>query len=732
MKLLRLVQIAVVATLLACLPQLAWATASVLQTGHAETASSVSTFGVTPTGLTAGSTVVTCSEINNNNTVSSAVGSVNGGYTATGADANDATNRRFSCWRHENVASGTETITFTYNASTTAPGIVWVEVGGVKTSSALDVAAAGKAQASTVGTDLITSNAATSTNQPALILSMGAGIFGNAPNAGTGYTSAATVDWGVTGPGGQLRIESKRITATGSQTATFTETAAVGHLIVMMVLDETANPILSSAPAFSSRTTSSITDVATSSETGTLYGVLVTSGSGAPTCTQIKAGQNSGGTSAYAAANVAATATVSASVAFTSLTSGTVKDGYFCVNGTGSGLDSTVYTLLNQYKAPAFSAAPSVTARATTSYTVGETLDGAGTVYLVTCKVPDTAPTIAQIKAGQCTGSVTATSAFNEAVTGADTQALSGLDTTIRPIYNIYVVGTYGSIDSAITTLTSQLLAAPTGQQYVVADVPWGGSANSVFANASPAVADGDVWMAPAVASPSPSNYAITQAADGTFQVATAGDQSRQSFISNVYDISVDGWYGTFTTYVNNHLPVCTGLPSSSGGTPGVTTVQTGVAITSIDWNTFFTDAENDALTISLSPSSVNSIPSSLALTTGVLAGAIGTAATSSLTFRATDITGEFTDCAAWSISAFDTVTVPTVTGQSFTQAANALAALQLSVPADQQSYKCRRVTAYDQILAQSPASGSVVNPFTTMHLTVAKACPFFISPVVK
>lgn len=213
-------------------------TASILQTGHNEVGTSVSTLTVTPTGLTAGSTVYLATELNRNNTVTSVVGSVNGAYTATGADADDGASRRLSSWRRENIASGTETITITYNSATSSPGVSWVEVGGVKTSSALDVAAAGKSQASTAGTDAQTSNAATNSNQPALIVSMSAGVFGNGPAAGTGYTNQALVDWGVTGPGGQIRIESKRITATGSQTATFTQTVAVGHLTVMAIFDE--------------------------------------------------------------------------------------------------------------------------------------------------------------------------------------------------------------------------------------------------------------------------------------------------------------------------------------------------------------------------------------------------------------------------------------------------------------------------------------------------------------
>lgn len=713
------------------LPQGAFATASILQTGHNETNSSVATLASTPTSLTAGSTVLVYVGLNHFYGVTSVVGSVNGAYTLTDNGADDSSGAtQFQVWRHANVASGSETITVTFDAARSNVGMIWVEVGGVKTSP-VDVIATGRVQTSPgATTDAVTSSAATSTAQPAIIIA-GSYSAASAPNVGTGYTNGMTVDWSPAGQGGAVRIESERITGTGSQTATFTATASTStHLNTMVILDENSAPILSSAPAFSASTTSSITDVATSSESGTLYGVLVTSGSGAPTCTQIKAGQNSAGTTAYASANVSATATVSASVAFTTLTSGAVKDGYFCVHGSTSGTDSAVYTLLNQYKTAAFSVTPSVTARATTSYTVGETLDGAGNVYVVACKVTDAAATVAQVKAGQCTGNATALAASNKAVTGADTHSLTGLNTATRPIYSVYVVGTYGTHDSAVTTLASQVLAAPTGQQYVVADVPWSGAADSVFANASPAVADGDVWMSPVISTPS--SYALTAGVDGTFQIAAAGDHSRQQFISNVYDVSADAWYGSFTTYVNDQLPACAALPTTITGAPGVLSIQTGVAIAAVDWNKVFTDPENDALTIALSPSSPNTQPSNLTLTTGVLAGSITSAGSSSLIYRATDIAGEHTDCPTWTIGASSTVTVPTVTGQSFTQAAAALAAMSLAVPADQQTYSCRRVTAYDQILAQTPAAGATVNPFTTMHLTVAKACSFFNAPVVQ
>jgi hypothetical protein len=213
-------------------------TASILQSGATASAASVTTLAVTPTGLTAGSTVEVFAGLNHNFGITSVVGSVNGTYTATGAAADDAANQKLLVFRRENVAAGTETITVTYDASRSDVGIAWVEVGGVK-STALDVAAAGRVQATpTTATDAVATNAATNTVQPAILIAASWNESGNGPAAGTGYTSALLADWAALGSQGQIRVEWQRITSAASQTATFTATVNSTHLNVMNVLDE--------------------------------------------------------------------------------------------------------------------------------------------------------------------------------------------------------------------------------------------------------------------------------------------------------------------------------------------------------------------------------------------------------------------------------------------------------------------------------------------------------------
>lgn len=213
-------------------------TASVLQTGHNETNSSVATLALTLTGLALGSAIKVWVGLNHFFGVTSVVGSVNGAYTSTDTSADDAANKKLLVYRFVNNQATGETVTITFDSAHANVGAAWAEVGGVK-AAAFDIAATGRVQATpTTGTDLVLTNAASNTAQPALIVAASWNESGNAPAAGTGFTSIATIDWSATGPGGQMLIESKRITAIASQTASFTAAANSTHLNVMTILDE--------------------------------------------------------------------------------------------------------------------------------------------------------------------------------------------------------------------------------------------------------------------------------------------------------------------------------------------------------------------------------------------------------------------------------------------------------------------------------------------------------------
>jgi hypothetical protein len=98
-------------------------------------------------------------------------------------------------------------------------------------------------------------------------------------------------------------------------------------------------PAYTSAPSCSA-TTNGVICAYTSDATSTNYGVGVSPGDGTPTCTQIKAGQNDGGTAAIATGSDANTASVNDNITVTGTNPPARLDYHFCLNN-GSG-DSAV------------------------------------------------------------------------------------------------------------------------------------------------------------------------------------------------------------------------------------------------------------------------------------------------------------------------------------------------------------------------------------------------------
>ncbi len=270
-----------------------------------------------------------------------------------------------------------------------------------------------------------------------------------------------------TSGGSDYGFTTKTTTGTSTMSSfTISGLAAYGCIIIGLA----SPPTFSVAPAIGTRTTSSIPVTATtacsdcSSSPAGYYGVAVTSGSGAPSCTQIIAGQNSSGSAAYKSFGpIAMTATVQATGTFSSYTDGTVRDGYFCLKSTGSG-NSAVSSIASMYKIPAFTTGLTVASTSNTVYTSNsKVLDGAGSVFWVACNAGSAAPSVSQVEAltGGCiklTSSGTATG----------TQTLTSTDSPAFPVYDLYFVGTYGSQhEASVHTLTGQCLSAPSNFQYV-------------------------------------------------------------------------------------------------------------------------------------------------------------------------------------------------------------------------------------------------------------------------
>lgn len=498
---------------------------------------------------------------------------------------------------------------------------------------------------------------------------------------------------------------------------TLTENTANTQSIIVSLKAAAVTPLYTSDPAIQSRTTSSIVFRATTDTTGTRYGARLTDGSATPTCDQLEAQTATGGVQ-YG--SQAATATVASDLTLGSITDGTVTDYYECLED-GSGNDSAVKAVANVYKTPAWTTAPSVTAQDDNDYTITKVLDGAGSCTAVACLKDSTAPSVAQVLAGNCTGDVAAIAAVTDASCEAGTATLGGALT--RPIHDIYVAATYGSQNSALTTLADEMLDAPAGYQYDLL--------TSVSAT-SPCQELNDIPISPTIAATdvtkwttatSPSGFALTAGVDCETQYTDASG-SRQTATLDVYDTSAGDWMsgGPTTIYYNNTVPECL-LSGCQYDTEQA--LINGVAMTAVDMATWFLDSDaGDTLAITTSSTGTGTgddkIPAGTSIDgdgnwTGTPACASGDT-TGSFTTTATDDAGD-TEAVAVTWTCYDQVAVPNCVGGTLAACLDAVAPLNLSVNF---TSACSNTVPALSVISQDPAATSVVDPFSTVDLVVA------------
>ena len=493
---------------------------------------------------------------------------------------------------------------------------------------------------------------------------------------------------------------------------------AISLSMVISIPQAAASVTFTSAPAIGTRTTSSIPIDFTSDTTGTVYGARLTDGSGTPTCDQLEAQTATGGVQYW---SEAVTATVADAHTFSSITDGTVTDGYFCIED-GSGNDSAVAPIANMYKLPAFTSGPTFSSCSATGCTYSLTLDGAGTVYGVACKADLTAATVTQVEAAQCTGDAAATASANKAVTGADTLVIgSALD---FPIHDFAIVATYGSQhEAAIHADNARLKTAPTGTSYQVLTSV---DSQSWYAGiSSPSVVATDIGE---LSNPTDIlAQTVTALADGNWSFNNSG--ARDRICDRIYDRSAQGFMsitdpsascsGTRAAiWFNNFAPVF----SPNNGTD---VFKTGVAY-SQDICARSTDAEGDALTFALTTGT---------LTTGLTLGGTGNCTLSgtvangdededgnTVVFTETDIAG---DTATYTLTLYpiNTITLPTCIGEVAGDYQSALT----SVFIDSQitSVAFSQSVAAGRIISCSPTAGNEVDPFTdTVDLVMSLGLP--------
>lgn len=477
-------------------------------------------------------------------------------------------------------------------------------------------------------------------------------------------------------------------------------------------------PTFSVAPAIGTRTSSTIPINFTLDQTGTVYGIAQATGGSAPTCTQVKAGQNGAGSSALYSWSEAVTATVADSHTFT--VSSSPYDLYFCGNHTTNG-DSAVASITSAYKLPAWTVTPTISARTSTTHTFSYTLDGAGTVYGVQCAKGQTAPTVAQVKAGQCTGSVAALAACNEAVSSsADTTVCTAASPLL--VYDDYMVAVYGSQDSALTTLATEVAGAATNYDAPAAlGTICTASPCPVFVyNASVAtdIIATDYFSCKNITEPD--SLAITWTNDGNFTYAPTA--ARELLHCKYQDLSAFGMFSGANPadfYVNNLAPFAS--PSTINEIWYI-----GDAL-SKDYATLFTDPEDDTLTCTQDSTGTgagdNKRPTGSSFSTVAISGTVTTAQSGAFTVTCTDIAG---DSAAlevnWEVRALPTAPDCTTAHLSFDACTDLAQAAFIDWNISGTQRDCTGI-AKGHVISQDPAAGVTMDPSDTLLLVLAKSC---------
>lgn len=403
--------------------------------------------------------------------------------------------------------------------------------------------------------------------------------------------------------------------------------------------------------------------------------------------------------------------------------SGGVTHNY---TANGSGVAAQVLYLAfggTTVVAPTFSVAPTVSAQDTNDYTLSYTPSTSATFYAVACAKDSTAPTVAQVKAGNCTGDVAAIASANEAVTGADTTVLGGSLT--YPIHDLYAVLSNAGGDSTLATLADEMLDAPTGygpnalasSYTLLASVSGTSWLADLNASITPDVAAGDVVKI--TTTTWPSAYAWTQSTDGNGNY-TDPNGSRQYLTFDIYDTSAGDWMsgGPATLWFNNSAPVANPDAYNSDDDPLID----GVAMTSIDFKTLCQDGDGDTVTGTSSDTGTgtgaNKLPAGTTYVDGVWSGTPTSTGTTTGTFTSTctDPPGDSdTVDVTWTV--YDQVTVPDCDGNTLLECDAELSAVDLY---GSYSVACSDVVAAGLRVSQSPIAGASANPFSTVSAVIS------------
>jgi hypothetical protein len=226
---------------------------AIVQTGYAvdDSGATSTTIAVTLTGVLAGSTLY--AHVGGTDTGTQTCTVSDGSAFSAGDTKRRSTGDSQSGWTfyRENVSAGSHTITATFGSSIDFRRLRVAELSGLATSSSKDQAV-GQAQA-TPGTGANgVSSGATSATTNANDFIIGSTQDADSADPSSGTLSAGT-GYTISGTNVVMGIESKSVSATGAQTATFTQSVAgsrITHVIAFKTAGATAYTMPTSVGAF--------------------------------------------------------------------------------------------------------------------------------------------------------------------------------------------------------------------------------------------------------------------------------------------------------------------------------------------------------------------------------------------------------------------------------------------------------------------------------------------------
>lgn len=450
---------------------------------------------------------------------------------------------------------------------------------------------------------------------------------------------------------------------------------------------------------------------------GTVFGCSV---DGAATSTN-HAFSRTSNTKAILIPDASSTCSADVEATINSWDSGGVTNNYSNIAATGRQVMYLAIGADVSVSAPTWSVSATVSAQDDNDYTLSYTPSVASTFYAVACKKDQTAPTIAQVKAGNCTGDVAAVASANEAVTGADTTVLGGSLT--RPVHDLYAVLSNAGGDSTLVTLADECLDAASGKTIIncpsgLTSIHANSPINDFNSSVTPDIVAGDIMVAD---STTDLGDALTWTATGLYSYD--GNSARRKFSANFYDLSAGANHAdTLQVCVNNAAPVASVAYYDA-------VLVKDHPFTAIDFCAMFSDADDATLTCTSDETGTGTgagtRPAGTTMTAGVFddTGSGATSAdgsTGSLNITATDSCGD-TATIPFNWSVYSQVTVPDCVAGSLSSCMTALSAVNLDASFESQ---CSATVAALNVISQTPAASTVVDPFTGVSLVVSSgAC---------